>query len=221
MIKAIGICRVPVLLSLNTVYPPALLLAPAGPSGAVPPPPSEGTALEKKARHENLPFMRHINSISTPQELSFFFTSPSQACHASNLVAQYRECQAAKDKDAGPPSFTEGKSRDCIWVFFSNSPQGSFSGCHNEPLVAKQCEGLKHHSSQCYHFPECAETVFCWNSEMHPNIFWEVASQGFEQAGKGFFFFFLAHSFPCRCHFTLTQDTLPARSRAKVANLCT
>lgn len=77
----------------------------------------DGSGRKKKARREKLPFMRRVNSIFTPRDLSFSFGSPSQARHASNLVAQYRERQAAGDKDAGPPSSAGGKSRGCIRFF--------------------------------------------------------------------------------------------------------
>lgn len=118
MIKALGICRAPVSPPLNTVDPSALLGAPAGPSGPFLHLCQRGRLWEqKKARREKLPFMRRINSIFTPRDLSFSFGSPSQERHASNLVAQYRERQAAGDKDAGPPSSTGGKSRGCIRFF--------------------------------------------------------------------------------------------------------
>lgn len=116
---------------------------------------------KKKARREKLPFMRRINSIFTPRDLSFSFGSPSQARHASNLVAQYRERQAAGDKHAGPPS-SAGEKAGAVSGFFPLLPfhpphPGLLPGCHNEPLVAKQWRVLKHRSLQSYTIFECTQ----------------------------------------------------------------
>lgn len=80
-----------------------------------------------------MPFMQYINSIFTPQDLSFSFTSPSETHRGSNLVAEYGECWPVGDNDAGASSPRGEKDG----IAFSQAD----SGCHHEKLllVAKQC----------------------------------------------------------------------------------
>lgn len=161
--------------------------------------------------------MRRINSIFTPQDLSFSFASPSQARHASNLVAQYRERQAAGDTDAGPLSSTGGKSRGCIRFFLllPFHPRGILPGCHNEPLVAKQWRVLKHRSLQSYHF-----WVSFFVSEVCKSDLVRNAPKTFlgrlhlrrlrgSSHDRTLLRFFKPRPFPSLCHCALGQDTSP------------